>query len=150
MTTVSAKFTKNEIDYLESIARKNSLFKGDSTEPSVGKAMKELVKWCHMTGMKIGGTQGAQSNDSEHMLEQIHTAIPHLMYMLRLQLLCNTDSLSDEKIATSKQSALNYINASCGEFQNISYQTISPIEDDMGMCKLPVDKNSSKWILKKI
>ena len=150
MTTISAKFSKAEMDYLTKIARDNSLFKGDSDEPSIGKAMKELVKWCRMSGAKIGKNKGENSDGSQQMLEQIHATLPQIMYHLRMHLLLNSDGVSEELVATCKQSSISFLNSSFGEFQKINYQTISPTEDDNGLNKLPIDKDSSKWKAKKI
>ncbi len=44
MSIISAKLNHNEIEYLEKIAIENHLYKGDSKELSVGKAMKELIR----------------------------------------------------------------------------------------------------------
>ena len=150
MTTISAKLTKAEIDYLTEIARDNHLYKGDSDEPSTGKAMKELVKWCRMSGLKMGENKGNKPDESQRMLEQIHAVLPQMMYHLRMQVLFNGETLSDEILATCKQSAINFLNSSCGEFQAVKYQTITPAEDDNGLNKLPVDKDHSKWKSKKI
>ena len=150
MTTISAKLTKTEIDYLTEIAHDNHLYKGNSNEPSIGKAMKELVKWCRMSGLKIGENKASKLDESQRMLEQIHATLPQMMYHLRMQLLLNSDAGSDELLATSKQSAINFLNSSFGEFQKVKYQTISPVEDDNGLNKLPIDRDLSKWKSKKI
>lgn len=150
MTTISAKFTKTEIDFLEEIARDNNLYKGDSDEPSIGKAMKELIKWCRMSGIKIGKNGGSESNDSQRMLEQIHSILPQMMYQLRMQLLFNSETVSEELIAKCKQSTISFLNSSCGAFQDIQYKMITPVEDDNGIRKLPVDSSLSKWTIKKI
>ena len=57
MSIISAKLNQNEINYLEQIAADNHLYKGESKELSVGKAMKELIKWCQMNDVKIGKKQ---------------------------------------------------------------------------------------------
>ena len=57
MSIISAKLNHNEIEYLEKIAIENHLYKGGLKEPSVGKAMKELIKWCQMNQVKIGEKQ---------------------------------------------------------------------------------------------
>ena len=150
MTTLSAKFTKADVDYLTDIARDNHLFKGYSEEPSAGKAMKELIKWCQMYQVKIGEKQNIDSSEVQRMLEQIHTTIPHLLYLQRMQILFQSDSISDEKIANCKQQSIDFINANCGAFQEIQYQTISTVENESGMGKLPIDKNKSKWKTTKI
>jgi len=150
MTTISAKLTKTEIDYLTEIARDNHLYKGDSNELSVGKAMKELVKWCRMSGLKIGRNREQKLDESQQLLEQIHATLPQIMYHLRMQLLLNSDTLSDELLATCKSSSINFLNSSFGQFQEVKYQTIKPLEDDNGLSKLPIDREVSKWKAKKI
>ena len=84
------------------------------------------------------------------MLEQIHATIPHLMYLQRMQILFQSDSISDEKIANCKQQSIDFINATCGAFQDIKYQTIAPVDNESGVGKLPIDKNKSKWKSTKI
>ena len=150
MSIISAKLNQNEIDYLEKIAIENHLFKGESKEPSVGKAMKELIKWCQMMNIKIGEKQNNGLSEIQKMLEQIHTTIPHLMYLQRMQILFQSDEISDEKIASCKQQSIDFINATCGAFQDIQYQTIAIIENENGVGKLPIDKNKSKWKSTKI
>ncbi len=150
MSIISAKLNQNEIDYLEKIAIENHLFKGESKEPSVGKAMKELIKWCQMMNIKIGEKQNNVLSEIQKMLEQIHTTIPHLMYLQRMQILFQSDAISDEKIASCKQQSIDFINASCGAFQDIQYQNISTVENENGMSKLPIDKNKSKWKTTKV
>lgn len=150
MSIISAKLNHNEIEYLEKIAIENHLYKGDSKELSVGKAMKELIKWCQMNQVKIGEKQNINSSEVQRMLEQIHTTIPHLLYLQRMQILFQSDSISDEKIAHCKQQSIDFINANCGAFQEIQYQTISTVENENGMDKLPIDKNKSKWKTTKI
>jgi len=150
VSIISAKLNHNEIEYLEKIAIENHLYKGEAKEPSVGKAMKELIKWCQMNQVKIGEKQNIDSSEVQRMLEQIHTTIPHLLYLQRMQILFQSDSISDEKIANCKQQSIDFINANCGAFQEIQYQTISTVENENGMGKLPIDKNKSKWKTTKI
>ena len=150
MATISAKFTKLETEYLEEIARENHLFRGDSNEPSIGKAMKELVKWCRLSGVKIGDRKITESDESLRMLEQIHATIPQMMYHVRMQILFNSEHVSDDLVAKSKESAMNFLNGSCGEFQEIHYKKISPLIDDNGLNRLPSGKSPSKWTSRKV
>lgn len=150
MSIISAKLNRNEIDYLEKIAIENHVFKGESKEPSIGKAMKELIKWCQMMNIKIGEKQNNGLSEIQKMLEQIHTTIPHLMYLQRMQILFQSDAISDEKIASCKQQSIDFINANCGAFQDIQYDTISIVENENGIGKLPIDKNKSKWKTTKV
>lgn len=150
MPIISAQLNKKEIDYLGNIAQENHLFKGDSNEPSIGKAMKKLVEWCQISNVKIGGNNQVELDDSKKMLEQIHSTLPQMMYHLRMQLLFNSETVSDELVAKCKQSSINYLNSTCGEFQDVKYQTITPVDDDNGLNKLPADKFTTKWVAKKI
>lgn len=150
MPVISAQITKKEIDYLEEIARENYLYKGDSEEPSIGKAMKKLIEWCQMSDVKIGEKKHTKVDESQKMLEQIHSILPQIMYQLRMQLLFNSENASEVQLANYKQSAINFLNASCGEFQDVQYKMIKPVEDDNGLNKLPIDRVVSKWTAKKI
>ena len=150
MTTISAKFSPMETAYLEKIARENHLFRGETTEPSTGKAMKELVKWCRLSGIKIGARKDNDTDESLKMLEQIHATIPQMMYHLRLQILLNSDNITDELAVRSKESAVGFLNASCGQFQEVSYKTISPSADDNGLNRLPTERGVSGWVSRKV
>ena len=150
MSIISAKLNQNEIEYLEKIATDNHLYKGESKEPSVGKAMKELIKWCQMSDMQIGSKQNNYTNKIQQMIEQMHATLPHMLYLQRMQLLFHSDAISDEKIAHCKQQSIDFINANCGAFQDIEYQIISTVENENGLNKLPIDKNKSKWKTTKV
>jgi len=76
--------------------------------------------------------------------------LPQIMNQLRMQLLFNSENLSEAQLANYKQSAINFLNASCGEFQDVQYKMIEPVEDDNDLNKLPIDRVVSKWAAKKI
>ena len=100
--------------------------------------------------MQIGVKQNSDTNKIQQMIEQMHAMIPHMLYLQRMQILFHSDAISDEKIAHCKQQSIDFITANCGAFQNIDYQTIVAVENENGINKLPIDKNSSKWKNNKI
>ena len=147
MTTISAKFSEKELDFLSKIALENTLYKGDSKEPSLGKAMKELIKWCLINQVNINRNNSGLDVEYKKMLEQIHVTIPHLMYLARLQTLLGSETISDEKVQQSKQQTITYLNKVCGDFQSINYNEINVATNDLGLKQNPIDKDQSAWAM---
>lgn len=82
------------------------------------------------------------------MLEQIHVAIPHLIYLSRLQILLGSDIIPDEKVADCRQQTIDYLNTVCGDFQSIRYNEVRFSINDIGLKQTPVDKEASTWKLR--
>lgn len=147
-TTLSTRLSPKELDYLTTLATQNKLHKGDSSEVSLGKAMKELVKWCRLHQIDIRKNAPSLEDEHKKMLEQIHVAIPHLIYLSRLQILLGSDKIPDEKVADCRQQTIDYLNAVCGDFQSIRYNEVRFSINDIGLKQTPVDKEASTWKLR--
>lgn len=145
MTTISAKFSEKELDYLSQIASENTLYKGSSKEPSLGKAMKELIKWCQVNKININQNNSGLDSEYKKMIEQIHVAIPNLMYLARLQTLLGSEAFSDEHVLRCKQQTVDYLDSVCGDFQSVNYNEVHVSTNDLGLNQLPIKKGKSKW-----
>ncbi len=147
MTVVSTRLSPKELDYLAGIASENKMRKGGSDELSLGKALNELVRWCHLNRIDINSDHNAVNDDIKKMIEQIHVAIPHLMYLTRLQTVLLSDGIPEEKIARSQAQTLDYINKTCGDLQNVNYDLVRFSMNDIGLKTLPVNKDKTLWKL---
>lgn len=146
MTIVSAKFTENELEYLSKIASDNALYKGDNKELSLGKALKELIKWCQDNKVDINNSNNEFDLNCKKMLEHIHVSIPNLLYLLRLQILFASDGITDEKILHCKRQSIEYLNKICSDFQEIIYKEIKPSYNEFGLQQMP-KQTASAWQL---
>lgn len=147
MTVVSTRLSPKELDYLTEIASENKMRKGGSDDLSLGKALNELVRWCHLNRIDINSNHNAVNDDIKKMIEQIHVAIPHLMYLTRLQTVLLSDGIPEEKITRSQAQTLDYINKTCGDLQNIHYDLVRFSMNDIGLKTLPVNKDKTLWKL---
>lgn len=147
MTVVSTRLSPKELDYLTNIASENKMRKGGSDELSLGKALNELVRWCHLNRIDINSNHNAVNDDIKKMIEQIHVAIPHLMYSSRLQNVLLSDGITEEKITRSRAQTLEYLNKTCGDLQNIQYDLVRFSMNEIGLKTLPVNKDKTLWKL---
>lgn len=145
MTTISTRLTQKEMDYLTKVAIENKIFKGTSKDVSHGKAMKEIIKWCQHHDVDINKRQQSVDDNIKKMIEQIHISIPNLMYLSRLQLLLNSQSIPDEEQSICVKKTMDYLNSACGDFQNINYNEIRFSMNDLGIKQIPIDKEKSLW-----
>jgi hypothetical protein len=84
-------------------------------------------------------------DDIKKMVEQIHIAIPNLLYLSRMQLLINSKSIPDTELETFVKKTIDYLNSVCGDFQNVNYNEIRFSMNDLGIKKTPIDKEKSQW-----
>lgn len=150
MTSVAIRLSAKEAEYLSKIAEENKLYKGSSDERSLGKALQELVRWCHLNQIDINKKPGESDNNLLKMVEQIHIAIPNLMYLARLQAVLGTEGKSEEKLINARRQTIDYLNITCGDFQNISYKEVRFSFNDIGMKSTPSDKERTLWKLQSI
>ena len=145
MTTISTRFSEKELDYLSRIARDNKITKGTSNELSLGKAVKEIIKWCQRNKIDINESSNAMDSDIKKMIEQIHVTLPNLMYLTRLQLLLKSDEIPDEEVSKCVKKTLEYLEQSCGDFQNINYNEIRFSMNEFGIKQIPINEDKSLW-----
>lgn len=147
MTTVTIRISDDEIQYLEEIANHRSLFKSQK-ERSVGKVLKALLKWCQENDFNPSELSD-ETNSTRKLIEQMHLTVPHILYLLRLHVLLDSNKIPDVVAHNAKQQAIEYINAVCGEFQNMDYKELTTISNDDGLKQLPIAKGESHWRMKK-
>lgn len=145
MQTVAIKIAARETEYLEEIAKKLNLLKNEGQELSQGKALKELLKWCIKNKVDIIQKQNGMDDDLRKMIEQIHLAIPHLMYHARIQTLIETNKCNEQEVELFKKRTFKYMNDTCGDFQNVTYNTIRFSFNSYGMKRLPIDEENTLW-----
>lgn len=145
MTTISTRLTQKELDYLTKIAFENSLYKGSSKDFSVGKAMREIIKWCLQNNVDIKHNTDSINDNTKKMIEQIHASIPNLMYLARLDVLLKVDSIPSEEVVKCVNKTIEYMNNTCGDFQNVSYNEIRFSINELGIKQTPIDKEKSLW-----
>ena len=145
MTSISTRLNQKESDYLTKIAIENQLFKGESKDISTGKAMRDVVKWCQQNNVDIRKNMDSMNNEMQKMIEQIHVAIPNIMYLSRLNILFNANSMEGEEISSHVNKTLEYLNDTCGGFQNVNYNEIHFSVNELGIKQAPIDKEKSSW-----
>ncbi len=145
MITVAARLSQNELDYLAGIAATNKIHKGESNELSLGKAMKALIKWCQLNQVDISKKHDEMNNDMKRMIEHMHIAIPNLMYLSRMQTLLATEELPKEKLTQVRNQAVDYLNKTCGDFQDIQYNQVRYSMNSIGIRSTPITKDKTLW-----
>lgn len=150
MTNLSTRLSPKEIEYLSKIASENRIYTGGTDELSLGKAMRELVRWCHLNNVDINKKGVGIDDEVVKMIEHIHIAIPNLMYLARMQAVLASDGVSEEKVIYSRRQTTDYLNKTCGDFQNTKYTQVRFSINDMGLKLTPSDKDKTLWKLQSI
>jgi len=144
MTSISVRLSEDETAYLEAISRNKKISKSNK-QSSPGRTLKRLIKWCADNQIDISSSYEKPENSSKKLLEQLHVSLPHVLYLLRLNLLLDSSKIPDEAIAKAKQQAIDYINSVCGDFQHVEYSEINAVGNEIGLKQLPVEKDRSAW-----
>lgn len=147
MTTLSTRLSQKELDYLETIALENKLYKGATKKTSLGKAMKELIKWCQLNDIDISKPLPSMDGDTKKMIEHIHLSIPNLLYLSRIQTLLGSDKFSDEEVTKCRKQTIAYLNTVCGDFQNVTYSEIPCSSNEIGLNQSTIEPEKTKWKL---
>jgi len=137
VSVVSTRLSPKELEYLTHIAAENKMRKGSSEDLSLGKALNELVRWCHLNQIDIYQNHNTVHDDIKKMIEQIHMSIPHLMYLSRVQTLLSSNGIPEEKTKQARHQAVEYINKVCGDFQNTNYNLVRFSMNDLGLKSMP-------------
>lgn len=144
MTAISVRLSDDELAYLEVISKNKKISKS-SKQSSPGRALKQLIKWCIDNEVDMASSFEKPEDSSRKLLEQLHVAIPHVLYLSRLHILMDSNKISDDAVSKAKQQAIDYINSVCGNFQQIEYSEITVTSNDMGLRQLPVENERSAW-----
>ena len=67
------------------------------------------------------------------------------MYHSRIQSLIETNKCDEKEIEQFKKLTLKYMNDTCGDFQNVDYNTIRFSFNNYGMKRLPIDEEKTLW-----
>lgn len=145
MKTISIKTERKELEYLARTAEKNSLYSGENNELSFGKALKKILQWCTYHDIDITTSHDVFDNDMRKMIEQIHVSIPNLMYLSRMATLFAGNEIPKEKAEQFKKTSLEYINNTCGAFQDITYNSLRVTINPFGLKQIPADKEKTLW-----
>ena len=70
MQTVALKIANHEAKYLENIAQEMNLLKNEGQEFSLGKALKELLRWCTYNKIDISKKQNGLDDDLRKMMSK--------------------------------------------------------------------------------
>lgn len=145
MKTICIK-TDDEIEiFLTKIAQENGYYSGERKEPSLGKALKNLVKWCVHNNISLSKKHDTFDEEVREMIEQIHVAIPNLMYLSRMNAGLSSEAVDKKIQAKHKEDTISYINETCGAFQNITYNTLRVSINRFGIKGIPSDKEATLW-----
>ena len=145
MKTITLKMPDKEIDYLKRIAKENKLAHRSGEGYSLGNAVRELIKWCAHNEIDINKKTQEFDHDLRKMIEQIHLAIPNLMYLARIHGLLGQKQYSDEEVNLCKQKTIAYLNKTCGDFQTINYKTLRVTVNNFGLKQVPISEVQSEW-----
>jgi len=145
MAQIGLRYDKKVEAYLKEVANKNDLLNASNTEPSVGLAAKEIIKWCMKNKVDISKNIDDFEPDTKKMIEQIHVAIPHILMLGRMNLQPLIDATPDDKVREDRAKAVEYVNNTCGAFQNIHYENIRVSLNHIGMKQAPESKETTQW-----
>lgn len=143
---INLKLNDEQVAFLEQIAVEQKLYKPNKS-PSTAKAMKYILD------EKMAGNTGENTKDNDkilQLLEQIHVAIPHIMYHTRYTLrYCNaalkSSNVSEESIDKFKENAINDTVSICGEYQKYAYHSLFLSYDNKKMQTIPIEGDKNKW-----
>ena len=142
---ITTRLNEEEFNYLKDISIKNNLYTNDTNHISIGKALKAILEWCKKNNIDISNDAASANDHTIKMIEHIHAAIPNLMYLSRLDILLKVNKISSDDLMKGVADTIDFINDSCGDFQNISYTKISHKINNLGIKQSPVDKEKSVW-----
>ena len=151
MNTITLRLSQKEVDYLSEVASEHKIFKGDSHEVSLGKTVKKIINWCQFNKININdicnSINNNTDNDLKKMVEHIHMSIPNIIYLARTQAILSANKLTKEEAHHIKRQSIDYLNATCGDFQNIQYNHVRFSMNNMGIKSAPISKEKSEWKL---
>ena len=147
MTTLTIRISEAEATYLKTLTQNKALFK-TSKDISLGKTLKALLTWCEQNNFNPNEPI-KDADPSRKLIEQLHVSIPHILYLLRLHILLDSNKMPDELINHAKRQAIDYINTVCGDFQTTTYTEIETHLNQEGLNQLPIDSDQTTWKVKK-
>ena len=153
---VSVRLTEAEKQHLETIASEEMLNKKDGSL-SLGLALKNLIKTSMLEKNNPKKNDLSKENHQklsriEHMLEQMHVTMPHILYHARYSSsYCNyalrLNKISEPERCEFGSRVVENVYQICGDFQGYQYQTIYVSSDNKNMQTMPIEKDKNKWKL---
>ena len=148
---INLKLSDEQVSFLRKTAMTNKLIK-HKNEPSLSKALKLILE----NHMKNNNDQTLENNQKlsriEHMLEQMHVTMPHILYHARYSSsYCNyalrLNKISEPERCDFSSRVIDNVYKICGDFQTYQYQTIYVSSDNKNMQTMPIEKDKNKWKL---
>jgi hypothetical protein len=134
---VSVRFNEKDVSYLQALAKEKG--------KSMGKILQDLVTHCRENS--IGQSEEMRQNGDRitQMLEEIHLAIPHLIYMNRTVFNCWAHKVGNKEFTAMRTASLEKTGAICGGFQSMNYRLTGVSMNDNGLQTLPIETENSQW-----
>lgn len=142
---LTLRVSEYEREYLNKIAHQFDLQKRGSSDTSPAKALKFLLEFCLHNEISPQRKNENPLQEIRKMIEQIHAAIPHLMYHNNYQSLVISSQVSDDSLTQIKQKSIEYINGNFSGFQNVTYKEIKFRLNGIGLKTLPIEQGESLW-----
>jgi hypothetical protein len=134
---VSVRFHEKDVSYLQVLAQEK--------KKSIGKVLRDLVAHCREENVGLNKKMRQDGDRANQILEQIHLAIPHLIYMNRTVFNCLAYTMDNSDFKKMREAGLEKTAAICGEFQTMRYRMTNISFNDNGLQTLPIDPEMSRW-----
>jgi endonuclease III-like uncharacterized protein len=142
---ISLRIGEHEKQFLEEIAHGFNLHHNPESPPPYAKALQLLLTHCILHQISPINNKANEMDELRKMVEQIHTAIPHLLYQNNLQSMILSSKYKDEELEPLKQKNIAYLNEHFSAFQNVSYRKVSFKINGIGLKTLPLEEGVSLW-----
>lgn len=142
---ISLRIGEHEKEFLEDIAKNFHLHQNPESPPPYAKALQLLLSHCILHQISPLNHKATEMDELRKMIEQIHTAIPHLLYQNNLQSMILSSKYKDEELEPLKQKNIAYLNDHFSGFQNVSYRKVAFKINGIGLKTLPLEEGVSLW-----
>lgn len=139
MSVTSTRLKEGEHTYLQQLANKRKI--------SVSNALRDLVEFAAQNELDPYAGSTDFPDEVRKMIEQIHMAIPHLMYTTRATNKVMLGKLSDDELFTLQRSVLDEMTRRCGDFQTVKYTQNYTAKNKQGLTEMPLDEKETAWKL---
>lgn len=146
----SIYLSDENIARLESVAATYSLY-DKHNQLDILSAMRYVIEHFELA-KNANKTENIEAKISkiETMLEQIHVAIPHIVYQTRYALrycnaAMNSNQISSEIMNEFKINTVNDTVKICGDYQQYQYQNLFVSCDNKNMKTIPIEEDKNQW-----
>ncbi len=137
MKAISTRLGQEEIEYLKRFASKKSI--------KMSKALRLFIEFAAKNNIDIEKKVFQDEDKITKMIEQIHNAVPHLMYLSRLNSGAITASLTQNELSTLQQKSIKDTTLRCGDMQSINYTCNYFTINKQGMKEMPLNEGDNQW-----